>query len=387
MTNPSGNASKGTTRRDFLTGSVASAAAIPWLSSVEHLAAAHPSSSKKALKVLILGGTGFIGPHLVRSCLARDHTVTLFNRGKTNTHLFPDVEKLKGDRASDLTVLKGRKWDIVIDNSAVIKPAWVRDSAALLRDAVDTYLFTSTRSVYKKFAEVGMTEDAPLLDVEPEWTETRDRIPYGQAKVLCEHELRQVFGERSTIVRPGLIVGPGDRTDRFTYWPVTIAAGGDVLAPGDPNNHAMFIDVRDLADFYVHLAEQGTHGVFNALGPEAPLSFAELLYGIRAVTNANVRFHWVDTDFLLEQKVRPYADLPMWRPARGDFAGFQRFDLTRPLRAGLKYRPLAVTAKDTLDFHLARPAERRAKLRSGLRPEKQQALLAAWAESGKAKKG
>lgn len=367
-----------TTRRDFLQLTAAGAIGLGVNRSSGPSGFSDLSARSQAqLRILILGGTGFIGPHMVRRALERGHTVTLFNRGRTNVDLFPDVEKLIGDREGDLTALEGRTWDTVIDNSA-INPKWVRDSAQLLKDSVGTYLFTSTRSVYSDFTKIGMDIDGPFWEVDPVDIDRDERLPYGPSKVLCEMETRRAFPDRWLIVRPGLIVGPGDRTDRFTYWPARIDQGGEVLAPGSPDNPVMFIDVRDLADWYIHLLEQGTLGALNALGPEAPLSFAELLYGIRAVTSAEVSFTWVDTDFLLEREVRPYADMPLWRPARGNQAGFQRFDLTRSISAGLRYRPLAVTAKDTLDFHKSRPAERQAELRAGMARDRETELLKAW---------
>ncbi len=335
------------------------------------------SRSRRAKRILILGGTGFIGPHMVRYAMKRGHTVTLFNRGRTNTHLFPSVEKLRGDRNGDLESLKDRTWDAVIDNSAT-NPKWVRDSAQLLKDATAVYLFTSTRSVYSDFSKVGMDVDGPLHEVDPAVIDRGERVPYGPSKVLCELETRRAFGERSLIMRPGLIVGPGDETDRFTYWPARIDRGGEVLAPGDPTDPVMFIDVRDLAEWYIHLLERNVTGVFNVLGPGAPLTFAELLYGIRAVTATPVSFTWVDADFLATHQVRPYSDMPCWIPPRGNRLGFQRFDLTRSLEHGLTYRPLAVTAKDTLDYHKSRSPERQAELRAGLAPAREAEVLAAW---------
>ena len=366
-----------TSRRDFVQGMTAAAGVIG-LGFPGRLVGARPRHHKQSsLRVLILGGTGFIGPQMVRSLMSRGHTVTIFNRGRTNTHLFPDVEKLRGDRANDLESLEGRTWDAVIDNSAT-RPWWVRDTAQLLQDSVERYLFTSTRSVYADFSEVGMTEEGPTHDPDPTAVGERRSLGYGPNKVLCEREAKGAFGERTLIVRPGLIVGPGDNTDRFSYWPIRIDRGGEVLAPGDPTNPVMFIDVRDLAEWYVRLLENGATGTYNALGPEAPLSFAEMLYGCRAVTNANVSFTWVDTDFLLERELRPYADFPCWMPARGDRLGFQRFDLSKPLAAGITYRPLAVTARDTLDWHKTRPPERQANLRAGLAAEREVQVLAEW---------
>ena len=333
--------------------------------------------TRSRLRILVLGGTGFLGPQFVEYALSRGHTLTLFNRGRTNTHLFPDVEKLVGDRNGDLESRRDRTWDAVVDNSAS-NPKWVRDSAQLLKDAVGTYLFTSTRSVYSDFSTIGMDESGPVFQVDRAAIDEGRQLPYGQAKALCEVEANAALPGRTLIVRPGLIVGPGDNTDRFTYWPARIDRGGEVLAPGDPDNRVMFIDVRDLAEWYVHLLERGALGVLNALGPEAPLSYAELLYGIRAVTASPVSFAWVDTDFLLERRVRPYTDMPLWMPARDDRVGFNRFDLTRPLQMGIAYRPLAVTAKDTLDFYKSQPPERQRDLRAGLEAERERGLLAEW---------
>jgi len=364
-----------TSRREFL--QYAAAGAALGLGVRARRDASRIGQDSRALRLLVLGGTGFLGPQFVDYAISRGHTLTLFNRGRTNTHLFPDVEKLIGDRNGDLDSLRGRTWDAVVDNSAS-NPKWVRDSAQLLKDAVGTYLFTSTRSVYSDFSTVGMDETGPVFQVDRAVIAEGRQLPYGEAKALCEVEANAALPGRTLIVRPGLIVGPGDNTDRFTYWPARIDMGGDVLAPGDPDNPVMFIDVRDLAEWYVHLLEHGALGVLNALGPEAPLSYAALLYGIRAVTASPVSFSWVDTDFLLERQVRPYTDMPLWMPARGDRAGFNRFDLTRSLQMGIRYRPLAVTAKDTLDFHRSRPAERQRDLRAGLQPEREQELLAEW---------
>ncbi len=371
-----------TSRRDFVQ-MTATAGAVGLALGPRSRAGLGPVVASPApLRILVLGGTGFIGPHLVRHALSRGHTLTLFNRGRTNTHLFPEVEKLVGDRENDLESLRGNAWDAVIDNSAS-NPRWVRDSAQLLKDSADVYLFTSTRSTYSDFSQIGMTEETgPQFDVDPAVTDDPAvRLPYGQAKVLCEYETKRAFPGRYLIVRPGLIVGPGDQTDRFTYWPARIHRGGEVLAPGEPDNPVMFIDVRDLAEWYVHLLERGARGALNALGPEAPMSFAELLYGIRAVTSTPVSFTWVATDFLLDHEVRPYSHMPLWMPARGDREGFNRWDLTKPLAMGLKYRPLAVTARDTLEFHLSRPLDRQRELRAGITPEREAELLAAWKQA------
>jgi 2'-hydroxyisoflavone reductase len=319
---------------------------------------------------------------MVRHALGRGHTLTLFNRGRTNTHLFPEVEKLVGDRSHDLESLKGHKWDVVIDNSSS-DPRWTRDSAQLLKDAADLYAFTSTRSTYSDFTEIGLDESGPLYDVDISQTDDADNLGYGQRKVLCEKETERAFPGRALIVRPPLIVGPGDRTDRFTYWPVRIHRGGEILAPGDGGDPVGFIDVRDLAEFYIRLVEVSATGPYNAFGPESPMTMAGLLHGIRAITSTPLSFTWVDTDFLLEREVRPYTNLPLWMPARGDRVGFNRFNLSKVLNAGLTYRPLAVTAKDTLEYQLSRPKEEQQNMRNGLPADREQALLEEWHSMGR----
>ena len=270
-------------------------------------------TNQPGLSILILGGTGFIGPHVVRHALSRGHEITLFNRGRTNTHLFPEVEKLVGDRNNDVAALEGRRWDAVIDNSGYT-PDQVRLSVDVLRDATAQYLFTSTRAVYTDYTAPVMNEDAPVGPKELPESEWRG---YGPNKVLAERVVEGGFGTRTLIVRPPVIVGPGDRSDRFTYWPDRIDAGGEVLVQGDPTDPVQFIDVRDLAEFYVHLLEQQTAGVFNSVGPGAPLSSAELVYGIRAITATPVSFTWVDWDFLAERGQMPQQQLAFWQPPRG----------------------------------------------------------------------
>ncbi|MYB05535.1 MAG: NAD-dependent epimerase/dehydratase family protein [Gemmatimonadetes bacterium] len=338
------------------------------------------SRAANPLKILILGGTGFIGPHQVEYALSRGHEVTLFNRGRTNAQLFPEVEKLVGDRESDLTALEGRSWDVVVDNSATNAPHWVEASANLLKDTCERYIFVSTRSVYADTSRIPMTIDAPvwtheLAGVEP----GAERLPYGLGKAVSEQIVRDVFGEDRTIVmRPGLIIGPGDPTDRFTYWPVRIHRGGEVLAPGDGTDPVQIIDVRDFGDWLVRMAEAGESGTYNVVGPRTPRPMAELLYGIRAVTTAETTFTWVDTDFVIDAGLRPYGEMPVWRPARDGAEGFARFDLTPEVEKGLTFRSLADTTAATLEFHFSRPAERQAEVFNRLSPEQEAEVLADW---------
>ncbi len=360
-------------RRQFVRGASAAAGALA-------LAPFHiwvPRFRQEKLNILILGGTNFIGPYQVQYALDRGHSVTLFNRGKTNPGLFPNVEKLTGDRTNDLKSLEGRKWDVVIDISAT-NPDWVALSGRVLEHAVKRYVFISTRSVYFDTSRVPMTADAPLFSPENTPVPAGRPLPYGLAKALSEKSLRERFGNRLLVVRPSLVVGPGDTTDRFTYWPLRIERGGEVLAPGDGSDPVQFIDARDLSEWVIRLVEMGTTGTYNALGPQTPRSFAELLHGVKAVTTSNATFTWVDTDFLLANQVRPYQEMPVWQPARDGKEGFARFDISREVALGLTFRSLAATTRDTLDFYHAQTPERQAQLRAGISAEREQEVLAAW---------
>ena len=334
----------------------------------------------RQLRILILGGTSFIGPHQVEYALSRGHEITLFNRGRTNAHLFPEVEKLVGDREDDLSALEGRSWDVVVDNSATNAPPWVERSANLLKDMCERYVFVSTRSVYADTSRIPMNIDAPVWTYERAGVEPgAERLPYGLGKALSEQIARDVFGEDRTLVfRPGLIIGPGDTTDRFTYWPVRIHRGGEVLAPGDGTDPVQIIDVRDFGEWLVRMAEAGESGTYNVVGPATPRPMAELLYGIRAVTTAETTFTWVDTDFAINAGLRPYAQLPVWRPARDGFEGFARFDLTPEVEKGLTFRSLADTTAATLEYHFSRTPERQAALRAGMSAEREAEVLAMW---------
>jgi 2'-hydroxyisoflavone reductase len=341
------------------------------------------NAAPRRIKLLILGGTGFIGPHQVRYAVERGHEVTIFNRGRSAPGVFQGVEELTGDRSTgDLNSLAGRKWDAVIDNSAsrADAPMWVKDSAGMLKDAADQYLFISTRSVFSDLSKVPGTVDAPLLNKTntPNWREGQP-FPYGLAKALAEAEVRAAFGNRSTIVRPGLIVGPGDDTDRFTYWPVRIERGGEVLAPGDPNvDRVQVIDVRDLCEWAVRLCEAKTYGTFMGVGPENGRSMSEFLYGIAGATTAPLTWTWIPREFLATQGMRAYQEMPVWRPPTPGYEGFARFDLSREVAAGLTFRSLADTTLATLAFHHSREPARKAKLSAGATAEKEAAVLKAW---------
>ena len=330
----------------------------------------------KPLKILILGGTGFIGPHQVNYALQRGHTVTLFNRGKTNTHLFPDVEKLEGDRNDNLTALEGdRKWDVVIDNSATV-PRWVRQSASLLKGRTSQYMYVSSLSVYSETSKVGIAEDGAVFKLEDPAVEKITGETYGGMKALCEEESRKAFPDSHTVLRPTLIVGPGDQTDRFTYWPVKIYRGGEILAPGTPDDPVQIIDARDLSEWMIRLAEQKTFGTFNA--SSRPFGMAEMLYGIKASTSKHGWFTWIPADFLEKQEVHPWSDMPVWFPPVGEFKGFSMFSVQKALDAGLTFRPLAKTSRETMNWFSGLPEERQKNLKSGLNPEREMEILELW---------
>jgi 2'-hydroxyisoflavone reductase len=380
-----------TSRRDFLkTTAVVGGALGAGLAPARALAAPAAASPRtrrtagerapKPLRILILGGTGFIGPHEVRYAQERGHTVTLFNRGKTNPGLFPKVEKLQGDRAvGDYKALAGREWDVVIDNPTTF-PRWVREAGAALKGRAKQYVFVSTLSVYAANDTPDADESAAVGTTSTPESEDRSKMGelYGPLKALSEQEAEKAFPGHTTVIRPGLIVGPGDLSDRFTYWPARLARGGEVLAPGRPTDAVQIIDARDLAEFIVRICESGTTGVYNATGPQSLLTMSEMLGGIRAVMSTDAHLTWVDADFLEAQKVRPWADMPVWIPPEGEYAGFARRSIRKAIDQGLTFRPLAVTAKDTLDFYNAEPEERKAKLRAGLDPAREKEVLAAW---------
>lgn len=339
------------------------------------------------LDILILGGTGFTGPEQVEYATARGHRVTLLNRNKTRPDFFKGrVEQLIGDLNDDVGALKGKTFDVVIDNPTTF-PAWVRNAAQHLKGNTRHYIYISTLSVYSDNSTPGQDEDAPTTpmpaDLDPY---TLDRANaskyYGALKTFSEQEVARQYPGMHTIIRPTLIVGPLDRTDRFTYWPYRIDKGGEVLAPGTPTDPVQYIDSRDLAEWTIRMAENRVFGTFNALGPKYPTTIAEMLYGIKSVTTAGAQFTWVPADFLAEQKIRAWRDMTVWVPPTGRSAGFSRFTNVRALAAGLTFRPLAVTAKDTLDWNKTRPAAELTALAEGsvggISAPRESDVLAAW---------
>lgn len=327
------------------------------------------------MKILILGGTVFLGRHLVEAAQARGHEVTLFNRGQHNPDLFPDVEKLRGDRSGGLDALRGRQWDAVIDTCGYV-PRVVRDSAQLLADAVGHYTFISSISVYKEFSTPNADENAPLGTIEDPTVEEVTGETYGPLKVLCEQAAEEAMPGRTLSLRAGLIVGPNDVSDRFTYWPVRVARGGDVLAPGRPEHGTQFIDVRDLAEWNIRMAEAKKTGAYNATGPDYTLTMGKLLETCKEVSGSDANLVWMDEAFLLEQSVAPWSELPLWVPETEEYAGFDTVNIDRALADGLTFRPVADTVRDTLAWHETRPADR--EWRAGMKPEREAELLQAW---------
>jgi 2'-hydroxyisoflavone reductase len=367
------------TRRQFIKLSAAAGGAVAIGTRSTTLFA---KTSVKPLRILILGGTGFTGPHQVRYALSRGHKVTTFNRGKTHPGELPnEVEQLIGDRNGQLEALKNRQWDVVIDNPTTL-PAWVRDAAQILKGNVERYVFTSTISVYGE-VKTGPDENAPTEKYEgaDPYKETLEAMKaggyktYGPLKALSEREAEKWFPGKTLIIRPGLIVGPRDETDRFTYWPVRIDRGGDVLAPGSPNDPVQFIDARDLAEWTIRMVENRDTGIYNATGPAKPLGIGGMLDKTKAALKSDAKFTWVSEEFLTEQKVQPWSDMPVWT---GKESGLALAKIDRALSKGLTFRPLPETARATLAWFKSQSQDRQSKLHAGLTRERETEVLAAW---------
>lgn len=368
-------------RRELLGSGMAAAAGLATSAGAQPV-----RKADKPLDILILGGTGFIGPYEVEYALARGHRLTLFNRGRS-PHAWPgQVEELIGDRnTGDLKALEGRRWHVCIDNPTTL-PFWVRDAGRVLSGKVDQYIFISTISVYAANDAPDADETAALTpytgpdamaETMKSVTDSRYAL-YGPLKALSEQEAKRQFPGIVTVVRPGLISGPGDETDRFTYWPVRLARGGEVLAPGDGKDPVQLIDARDLAQWVIRLAEARTFGTFNATGPARPLTMAGFLAEVQRGVGGHDQLVWIPADFLAAQKVSPWSDMPVWVPGSGDTAGFARRDIRRALAAGLTFRPLTITAADALAWFKTFPPDRQAHMKAGLTPEREAAVLTAW---------
>jgi 2'-hydroxyisoflavone reductase len=316
------------------------------------------------MKILILGGKKFLGIALVEALLKAGDTPVLFNRGITNPDLYPKVTTLIGDRDGNLDALKRRKWDAVIDTSGFV-PRIVKQSAQMLSGKCDCYVFISSVSVYQDYRTPDIDETYPLKQLDDPTTEDYAGDAYGPLKALCEYEIQQNFDGRVLVFRPGLIVGPNDPSDRFTYWPWRVSLGGQVLAPSPPSANLQFIDVRDLAEFIINRVKAKSEGVYNVTGPRKPATFGSLLVACREASMSDASFVWADEAFLLNQGVTPWSDLPLWVPTTDPaFAGFYNLNTNKALKAGLNFRPLSQTVSDTLEWHNARPGS--PKLKAGM---------------------
>jgi 2'-hydroxyisoflavone reductase len=348
------------------------------------LAQGQPSApAPRPMHLLILGGTGFVGPHQVRYALSRGHKVTLFNRGRRPKEWPAEVEELTGDRdTNDYASLKGRRFDVCIDNPSAV-PHWVRDAAAVLKGNVGHHLFISTISVYAGNEVPGADETAarerytgPDGHAETMASLRKNMALYGPLKAACEDEvLAQYSAAHSAIVRPGLIVGPGDETDRFTYWPLRVQRGGPTLVPprADP---VRLIDARDLAEWTIRLAEARATGAYNAMGPTGNLTMGEMLHTLRSALGSKAEWVEASAEWLEKEKVSAWGDLPVWIPGQGETAGFHRRSNARAVAAGLTFRPLADTGRDTVAWWQSLDEKRRsAPLRAGLAPAREAELL------------
>jgi 2'-hydroxyisoflavone reductase len=340
------------------------------------------NARRPPLRILVLGGTRFIGVYLTELAVQRGHIVTLFNRGETNPRLFAKLEKLKGDRDGQLDSLRGRKWDAVIDDSGYV-PRQLRLSGELLALNVRHYAFISSVSVYASFAAPA-DEDSPLGRLPDESIEAVDENTYGPLKALCEKAVAEALPGRVTILRPGYIVGPGDNSDRFTYWPARAARGGAMLAPGAPGDPIQFVDVRDFARFALDLLERSIVGTFNVVSQPGQFNMGDLVGASISCANELAKPGtppqpvWVPAQFMRQHQVSLATDMPIWSDPVGADAAFAKTSVSRALKAGLTVRAIKDTVCDTLAWHLQRPESERATPKAGIDPAREADVLAAW---------
>jgi len=324
------------------------------------------------LKVLILGGTTFLGPYLVQELQQHGHQVTIFTRGN-HPCKFANVEELKGDRDGNLEALNNRHWDAIIDTSGQL-PRVVRNSSELFSNATKHYTFISTIGVYQDFHKQKIAESYPLAKLENENDEEITEKNYGTLKAACEEIVKSYFPERYLIVRPGLIIGPRDPTNRFSYWPKRVQKGGEILAPGSPDQLLQFIDVRDLAKWIVAMVETQSVGIYNVTGPAQPINFEQFLRECQKVSDSHSTLTWIDEEFLNDHQIQDWVELPLWLSSKRNMPGFQNVSIEKALQSGLTFRPLAETIQIILDQDNATIDQKQ----SSLDPEKERALLNMW---------
>ncbi len=327
------------------------------------------------MELLVIGGTIFLGRHIVDAALAAGHTVTLANRGKTNADLYPEVNKFVVDRDGDISALSTGSWDAVIDTCGYVAKH-TRSVAEALQDRVGHYAFISTVSVYADMSQPGTDVDAPVATTDTPEAEQVTNELYGPLKAVCEDIVRDVYGERACIVRPGLIVGPHDPSDRFTYWPRRFDLGGEAIVPNAKDMPVQLADVRDLAEWCVHLAENKTAGTFNGCGPATPWTFGEMIDAcVRAAGDNAATPVYVDEAFLLEREVMGWGHLPVWLPAAFEMGGMMACDVSKSVEAGLTFRSIDDVVEATLEWDRTR---RNTPLRGPLDPAKEAELLQEW---------
>lgn len=367
----------GNSRREFIKGSLLGGAALAGVAAPQSAGAGEKKGAQKALNILVLGGTGFIGPHMVREALRRGHSVTLFNRGRTNNALFPDLETIRGDRGGDLSVLENRKWDAVIDNSGYV-PQHVQNSAATLAPNIGQYLYISTIAVYDSW-KIANDENSGMTLTDDE--------SYGPLKAQCEKRVQaEINATRLTILRPTYICGPGDHTDRFSYWPVRVLKGGEMLLPGGPEYPLQIIDVRDLANFTIDCLDQKITDIYNTVTPVGSYSMGQLLADSEAVSSGSVDPVWVDETFATEaaekSEVKNWGMFPIWHAVNGDNAKTSSVSGKKAVAAGLHNRPVKETIRDFLQWWATLPEERTATMKAGMTAEQEAELIAAWKAHG-----
>jgi len=370
-------------RRDFLKLSAIAGGGVG-LGLLPGVAGLAATARPNPMLIVSLGGTGFTGPFQVKYAIDRGHKVTVFNRGRTHPGELPkEAEQLIGDRNGQLDALKGRTWDVVIDNPATL-PVWVRDAAQILKGNADRYVYISSTAAYADVSKTGLVETMPLAkytgaDAMKETNATMrasNFALFGPLKVQSEAEAEKWFPGKTLVIRPGYIVGPGDETDRFTYWPVRVERGGEMLAPGRTSDPMQIIDARDLAEWTIRMVEQGAVGAFNAVGPKTTLTMGQMLGDIKKTTNSDARFTWVDDDFLKAQKI--IDDIPIWTSPKGQEIGYLTTNSQKAIRHGLTFRPLSDTVRATLEWFHKQTPERQAKMRAGISADREREVLAAW---------